>query len=554
MSCYNKKNILFICSKILELKKIQFLFLSILILSYSSCAKKGRPTGGPKDEDAPLFVTANPPYETVNFDKDEIRIYFNEYIKLKDVAKQLVISPPLNPNNPSLITPQGSASKYINIKILDTLLKNTTYTFDFGSSIEDNNESNKLERFKYVFSTGSYIDSLSLKGSVKNAYSSEEIKNIKLLLYRLDSSYTDSIIYKTKPSYVTSTLDTSNYKFTNLKKGKYLLIALKDAASNYIFNPKTDEIGFHRDTIILPKDSVVENPISIFKETLPFSFKRAKELKKGQLIFSYEGIPTDLKVEVLSNVPEDFKTITSFEKGKDTLNFWHSTIEKDSLIFKLTKDQFTDTVTVNLRKKKLDSLIVSSTTRRVLNHNDTLFFETNNPIVKIDTSKVSFIDIDTLKVSYSSFISKTENKVGFLFNKKLNHEYTINLYPDAFTDIFNQKSDSIELNFNTRSIENYGDITISVINPNNTPVIIQLTDAKDKTIAQQTVESTKPISFKYLIPVEYKIRIIYDANKNGKWDTGNYLKREKAEVVEYFKDIFKLRAFYSLNEVITIKQ
>ena len=545
---------MFICSKILELKKIQFLFLSILILSYSSCAKKGRPTGGPKDEDAPLFVTANPPYETVNFDKDEIRIYFNEYIKLKDVAKQLVISPPLNPNNPSLITPQGSASKYINIKILDTLLKNTTYTFDFGSSIEDNNESNKLERFKYVFSTGSYIDSLILKGSVKNAYSSEEIKNIKLLLYRLDSSYTDSIIYKTKPSYVTSTLDTSNYKFTNLKKGKYLLIALKDAASNYIFNPKTDEIGFHRDTIILPKDSVVENPISIFKETLPFSFKRAKELKKGQLIFSYEGIPTDLKVEVLSNVPEDFKTITSFEKGKDTLNFWHSPIEKDSLIFKLTKDQFTDTVTVNLRKKKLDSLIVSSTTRRILNHNDTLFFETNNPIVKIDTSKVSFIDIDTLKVSYSSFISKTENKVGFLFNKKLNHEYTINLYPDAFTDIFNQKSDSIELNFNTRSIENYGDITISVINPNNTPVIIQLTDAKDKTIAQQTVESTKPISFKYLIPVEYKIRIIYDANKNGKWDTGNYLKREKAEVVEYFKDIFKLRAFYSLNEVITIKQ
>ena len=545
---------MFICSKILELKKIQFLFLSILILSYSSCAKKGRPTGGPKDEDAPLFVTANPPYETVNFDKDEIRIYFNEYIKLKDIAKQLVISPPLNPNNPSLITPQGSASKYINIKILDTLLKNTTYTFDFGSSIEDNNESNKLERFKYVFSTGSYIDSLILKGSVKNAYSSEEIKNIKLLLYRLDSSYTDSIIYKTKPSYVTSTLDTSNYKFTNLKKGKYLLIALKDAASNYIFNPKTDEIGFHRDTIILPKDSVVENPISIFKETLPFSFKRAKELKKGQLIFSYEGIPTDLKVEVLSNVPEDFKTITSFEKGKDTLNFWHSPIEKDSLIFKLTKDQFTDTVTVNLRKKKLDSLIVSSTTRRILNHNDTLFFETNNPIVKIDTSKVSFIDIDTLKVSYSSFISKTENKVGFLFNKKLNHEYTINLYPDAFTDIFNQKSDSIELNFNTRSIENYGDITISVINPNNTPVIIQLTDAKDKTIAQQTVESTKPISFKYLIPVEYKIRIIYDANKNGKWDTGNYLKREKAEVVEYFKDIFKLRAFYSLNEVITIKQ
>ena len=132
---------------------IVFLFL----LSFTDCAKKGRPSGGPKDEDAPLFVTADPPYESINFDKDEINIYFDEYIKLKDINKQLIISPPLNPNNPSLISPQGSPSKYINIKILDTLLANSTYIFDFGNSVQDNNESNTLERFKYVFSTGKYI-------------------------------------------------------------------------------------------------------------------------------------------------------------------------------------------------------------------------------------------------------------------------------------------------------------------------------------------------------------------------------------------------------------
>ena len=127
------------------------------------CAKKGRPSGGPKDEDAPLFVVANPAHESTNFDKDEIRIYFNEFIKLRDLNKQLIVSPPLNPKNPSLITPQGSPSEYITIKILDTLKKNTTYIFDFGNSVEDNNESNQLERFKYVFSTGNYIDSLDFE-------------------------------------------------------------------------------------------------------------------------------------------------------------------------------------------------------------------------------------------------------------------------------------------------------------------------------------------------------------------------------------------------------
>jgi len=240
---------LFICSKIPELKKIQSLFLIVLVLSFSQCAKKGRPDGGPKDEDAPLFVTANPPYETINFDKNEINIYFNEYIKLKDLSKQLIISPPLNPENPPLISPQGSPSKYINIKILDTLLENSTYIFDFGNSVQDNNEANTLERFKYVFSTGAYIDSLTLAGNVKNSFKSESVENIKLLLYRLDSAYTDSAVYNRKPDYVTSTLDSSNYEFSNLRKGNYLLVALNDARSDYVFNPKTDEIGFFKDTI-----------------------------------------------------------------------------------------------------------------------------------------------------------------------------------------------------------------------------------------------------------------------------------------------------------------
>lgn len=548
------KNISFICSKIIELKNTQFLFLFIITLSFSYCAKKGRPTGGPKDEEAPLFVIANPPYKTVNFNSDEIKIEFNEYITLKDLNKQLVISPPLNPSNPSLITPQGSPSKFINIKILDTLLKNTTYTFDFGNSVQDNNEGNKLERFKYVFSTGSYIDSLNLKGSVKHSYKSEEVEDIKLLLYRLDSSFTDSIIYKRKPNYVTSTLDSSNYNFTNLRKGNYLLIALKDKSSDYLFDPKIDEIGFYKDPIVLPRDSIVNEPITIFKEKIPFIFRRAKEFRKGQLIFSYEGEPNNLKIDVLSDVPEDFKTISYYEKDKDTLNLWHSPIQRDSLVFKVTEGASIDTVTVRLRKKELDSLRVTSSIRGLLEYKDTLFFETNNPIVTIDTSKISFVDKDTLKIPFTPVVSKAESKVGILFQKKFDDNYILNLYPDALKDIFNQSNDSIKVAFRTKSLEDYGDITLSIVNPKSTTVIIQLTDTKDNTISEQIVTTTETISFNYLNPKEYKIRIIYDANKNGKWDTGNYLKRQKAEKVEYFPEIQTVRSNWSLNEVIRIEE
>ena len=262
--------------------KSRYLFIALIAcFLLESCAKKGRPSGGPKDEDAPLFVTANPPYETINFDKNEIKIEFNEYITLKELTKQLVVSPPLK-NNP-LITPQGTPSKYITIKILDTLLENSTYIFDFGKSVQDNNEGNQLEKFKYVFSTGSYIDSLSVSGSVTDAFEEKTEKNIKLLLYRADSTYTDSLIYKQKPNYVSSTLDSTVFNFSNLAAGKFYLFALEDKSSDYFFDPKVDKIGIYPRVISIPGDSILEKPIELFKEQLPYQFKRGKEFVKGKV-------------------------------------------------------------------------------------------------------------------------------------------------------------------------------------------------------------------------------------------------------------------------------
>jgi len=536
------------------LRKIHFLLFAFLILFFSQCAKKGRPSGGPKDEDAPLFVTADPPYESINFDKNEINIYFNEYIKLKDLNKQLIVSPPLNPSNPSLISPQGSPSKFINIKILDTLKENSTYIFDFGNSVQDNNESNTLERFKYVFSTGTYIDSLTLEGSVKNSFKSEDLKNIKLLLYRLDSSYSDSAVYKRKPDYVTSSLDTSNYKFSNLRKGNYLLVALNDERSDYLFNPKADEIGFLKDTISLPRDSILKDIISIFKEELPYKFKRGKEISKGQLILGYEGKATKINIETLSTVPDNFQTITFPEKDKDTINLWHTPIERDSLIFKVNNNGISDTIVIKLRKKEIDSLKVSRQTIGVLDYKDTLFLSTNNPIIKIDTTKINFIDTDTINILYTPYISKKENKIGFIFQKKFKKTYKLNVYPNALTDIFNTSNDTIISQFKTRSLEDYGEITLDVKNTKMTPIIIQLTDLNDKTIAQETTSVSKNISFKYLNPNRYKIRIIYDTNNNGKWDTGNYLAKKQPELVEYLPEIQEVRANWQLPIVLNIKE
>lgn len=527
------------------------LFILFTILLYVNCARTGRPDGGPKDEEAPLFVTANPPYETVNFNEKVVKIEFNEFIKLKNINKQFVVSPPMK--NPPLITPQGTASKSIKIEILDTLQPNATYIFNFGNAVEDNNEGNKLENFKYVFSTGSYIDSLKTSGFVKDAKSTKKIKNINVLLYRIDSSFNDSIIYKKKPNYITSTLDSTLFNFTNLHKGNYLMIALKESANDYIFNPVTDKIGFIKDTIQLPRDSIISKPIILFSENLPFDFKRGKEITRGKLEFGYVGNVKDLKLELLSKVPDTFKSVSKFMIDKDTLNFWHTPVDLDSLNFKVTNRKYIDTVTVRLRKNKIDSLQISVSTRNTLHLRDTFFVNTNNPITKIDTSKISLFDKDTIAVNFKTISSKKENKIAILFDIKPQQKYRVLALPEAFTDIFNVKNDTLKYSLTTKEIEDYGRITVNVNNLKNKNVIIDLLSGtkQDELVERKIINSSSQIVFDLLRPRKYTLRAIVDENKNNKWDTGDFLKKLLPEKIMYHPEIndYPLRANFFLENI-----
>lgn len=528
----------------------RFLFLSVLLIFVTNCARTGRPEGGPKDEKAPLFVTSIPPYETVKFNKKEIKINFNEYIVLKDLNSQLVVSPPMK--NPLLISPQGSPSEHIKIEILDTLQPNTTYIFNFGNAVQDNNEGNKLENFKYVFSTGTYIDSLKTSGSVKYAKLFEAPKNINILLYRLDSTFNDSIIYKKKPNYITSTLDTTVFKFTNLRKGDYLMLALQESINDYIFNPVTEKIGFSMDTIQFPRDSVIEKPIILFKEEQPYQFKRAKEISKGKIEFGFEGDAKNMQIKVLSKVPDDFKSVSKFEIDKDTLNFWFTPFEADSLNFAVSNNNFIDTLTVRLRKNKIDSLIINSSISNILNFRDTLFLNSNNPITKIDTSKISLFDKDTIAVKYTTLPSEKENTIGIIFDKEPKQKYSFTAFPDAFNDLFLNKNDTLKYRFITKEFEDYGRITMNVSNVNSKNLIIELlTGTKKNVVVQRNFLTTsESIVFNLLEPKKYTIRIIIDENKNNKWDTGNYLKRQLPEIILYHKEINNadLRANFFLEE------
>lgn len=530
--------------------KIIFSVVIIIILT-SNCARKGRPSGGSKDSIAPLMVIANPPYKSINFKSKKIKISFNEYITLKDINKQLVISPPLK--YIPVITPQSSPSERITIKLLDTLKENTTYTFNFGNSVQDNNEGNKLKNFKYVFSTGTYIDSLKTKGLVKDAFEEKFDKNINVLLYKIDSTFNDSIIYKQKPNYVSNTLDSTLFNFTNIQKGKYLLVALKDVSNNYLFNPKEDKIGFYNQLIELPKDSIITEPISLFKEINQFRFTQPKQINKGKILFGFEGNKEGIKIELLSKVSSNFNSILKLEPEKDTINYWHSAISNDSLIFKLSNKTYIDTVTVFLRKKLIDSLKINSNISRGLDLRDTLTLTTNNPVTKIDLSKIYFIDKDSVNVPFTNITNKKNNQIKFLFDKKHKNNYRLRLLPEALTDIFETKNDTLNYNFKTLEPEDYGGITLNLIKNSSSQVIVELLSESNKKLVERIITTKSQVNFKLLPVGKYIIRVILDSNKNNKWDTGNYLNKIQPEKIIYYSEVFNVRSnWYFQDPKITI--
>ena len=527
---------------------VKFLLLLIISSVFIDCARRGTPTGGSKDTIPPVLIKAIPVAESVNFKSDRIKIYFDEYIKLKDANKNLVISPPQKTD--PIITPVGTASKFISIKILDTLDANTTYSFNFGNSIVDNNEENELGNFKYVFSTGTYIDSLNVAGEVTDPLVKKITKGIDVMLYEYNASYTDSVIYKQKPRYIANTLDSTLFELTNLRAGKYLLIALKDANNNKIYNPEIDKIGFVKDTITLPTDKKYN--FTIFKEVPQLKVFRPKEVNKGHLIFGFEGDASAINIELLSQKPADFKSEIVFEKEKDTLNYWYTPFEADSLSFLVSKNNYSEKFTVKPRISKADSLTVTKSATGILHLLDTFSISTNIPIINFDRSFIKITEKDSTVVDFKETLSTSKTKLTLDFEKKHNTEYNFELLPKTITNIFGVSNDSLSFKLTTKSPEDYGIINVDLVSEKNTAFIVELLNEKDVLIRLLKIDKPQKVSFSMLSPGNYGVRVTIDENNNGVWDTGSFLNRRQPEAVKYFDKLIELRANWDVNETFNL--
>ena len=518
---------------------------SLIALLFVQCAKRGNPTGGPEDETPPVLLRAVPELNAIQFREDRIRLYFDEYVKLNKLKEQLIISPPLDPAA-YVISPQSTGAKYVQIELMDSLQANTTYNFNFGQSIVDNNEGNPYPYFRYVFSTGDYVDSLQVRGTIGNAFGREAKNFVSVMLYAVDSTYTDSLIYNRPPDYLSNTLDSlAVFEIDNVRAGRYLLIAQKDIANNYTFDQNIDDIAFANDFIELPTDSLFH--MDLFREQTDFSLGRMFQAGQNRIGLGYYSDPTGLEVLPL-NLPDSVQTVQSFDKETDTLYVWYNKLKADSLQFDIRHDTLKVQRTHQIRKAEVDSLTISPSIKGVLHLSDTLRMQTSTPILTIDKSQMRLLDRDSIPVPFEVSV-EDPHRVLFDFDILPNDNYRLDVLPGAITDFFNASNDTLQMQFRTQKPADYGSLYLQLVGVPSYPIIVQLTDENENLVRSLPIPAPqRRVVFSNLQPKKYYVRLVVDENNNGKWDSGRFLDRRFPEKVYHHEPLIDVRANWELQE------
>jgi hypothetical protein len=553
-------------------------YLFPVLAVIASCAKVSSPSGGPKDIEVPFVEKSEPLNGQTNFRGRKIMVTFNEFVSLDKINEKFMVSPPLEKK--PVISLRGRS---VIVEFSEDLKDSTTYTFYFQDAIRDLNESNPIDNFQFVVSTGNVIDSLSVTGNVVSAHSLDPPENTIVLLH---SDITDSAFIKKIPDYITRVTKTGYFRIDNVKKGTYRLYALKDDDNSKNFNFPEEEIAFcdsvihvtaERNYIPIPvpvRDSVSVSPV--LKKTADttvirgdhqlFLFKPMKKTRyltssdrkmKYKLVFTLSLPPdsTGFDFEIPGAAPGAWFLERS--RDNDTITVWltDSTLYSMPQLTTLASFPFTDSLGNIIRKQDTVRLrymeprtprgrtgpqplkVVSGLSAGSLRPGQNIIFSSETPLSQPDTSKIRIYELsekDRINVPYRFEKDEKNSCRIFLrasFEQKKNYLFIAD--SAAFSNIYSEVSDSTGNRFSIRNDDSFGKLILNITNFEGNR-IIQLLNNQDKVLREIIRDSDGEVEFNYIDKGTYRLRVIYDLNGDGKWTTGDFSTHRQPEPVTFY--------------------
>lgn len=528
----------------------KFFYLFIFTLLLQACARVGSPVGGDRDTLAPQVTGSNidTPRVNVPLDIRELRIDFDEYITLKDINRQLIISPPLQ--KMTKIIPSGTPNRYLLIKWDDTLKANTTYNFNFGNAIQDNNEGNPLRYYNFAFSTGEKIDELYISGELKtifeNSTNSKDERNLVVGLYRDQ----DSLNYRQKPYYITKADPDGYFELNYLSPGNYRILAFEDSNSNSVYDPGNENVGFSSEPITLDK-SISGLNITLYPSRKGVRYVEMKETPGG-ILMTFEGNPDNVKVASLNEKLQDYK-ITHRPKS-DSVNIWFDA-EKDNigvtasenLRFSYDNGVTQDTVSTFYRYNTKNEMIVSNAKGNMLPPGNDFAISSNYAIDAIDPQKWTLVS-DSIQQPFTARISaRNPYEIFITSDFKEGKKYSLTVPRETVSSFYETITKSYRFDFETDRTENYGSFILTLENAPQNKYWLQLL-TENNTIAYSVYSSGNQQTFPALKPGRYRARLLVDSNENGLWEAADLASGTFAEEVYLYHKTVDVRPLWEIRE------
>jgi len=552
-------------------------FVLTLILLMGRCANVSQgPGGGPKDSIPPVLLMTLPEYYAIYQNPSKVILRFDEYVQVKDAAKNVVLSPP------SLLRPEVRIrGKTVQVVFNDSLKSNTSYVIDFGASISDLNESNPFPPFRYVFSTGPIIDSMKLTGKVLDAYTKEPVPAATVALYE-DRS--DTAIYKTLPVAIARTDEWGYFTLQNIKPRQYSMAAFVDKNNNLRYDAGSEMLAF-LDSVVWPVTVITDYKELLTaidpKDTLqllarPYEWELyASTEKAGKQFLKEQELTGKRQITLVFTQPHAIVDSLLIKDVAEADMVVERSRFSDTLIYWITAAALPDTISASITYHRTDSLEllspyttplrlqvkkeekkkdkeeedtepkltpnISFSGETIIKHGILLKFPTL--LTQVDKEKIQLWkkddkDKDKQTAEPYTLTADTVYLRQYILQAKwqTGTSYELSLLPEAFTDIYGLTNDTITKPLTTENPDKYSSIkfVISGVEQEQQLIVQLLNEKKDRVLREEIITEDGAVLMDYLRAGTYTLRLIRDDNKNGIWDPAVYLERKQPELAEFY--------------------
>lgn len=534
---------------------ILFIFISglFIALMLQGCAQMANPPGGKKDTLAPKISESIPLNKSRNFQGKKIDLTFNEYVGIKNLNQELLITPSVGPYQ-TKIRPQG-----LSILLDSSLKENTTYTFNFRNAIEDASERNVGKNIKLVFSTSNDIDSLQIKGNVKQLLTQKHPENVLVALYPWNDSLS---IHSTKPYYFVKTDTSGNYLLENLANGKYYMAAFIDLNNNLLYNSNKESVDFITDKYIELNKNIEQN--------FAISLQNQDSLKLSKTITSAKTVLYEFNRGIKSFSVKNSPKAPLYYQQEDNRNIRFYVLNQNSTDTIFVQADVTDSldrkyqiplkikfreVTKKEKVQKVDlSFEVKPALGKLLSPTDSLQIKFPKPVQQWSSIGILFKteegETHTLPdqaFQWNQYQNNLTIKNNYLPNRT---KYELSINKNTFIGVEADSSQAYNQKLEWQDIENYGSIDGQITGQDSAIQYIVELIKVDTFEPYMTVKTRKRFEFIHVEPGLYQIRVIADLNNNNYWDVGNFKLRKKSEPVYFFEGKIKLKANFQISDLL----